>query len=116
MDISGLKDPERFCSLVEKNPQVKLVTSGHLHRPITTMIGTSIASVCPSTSHQLGLDLNPASGSLVDEPPSYQLHRWDGIRFVTHTAVAWEGKTFDLSSWINKVVEQASSDYGFPKK
>ena len=116
MDISGLKDPERFCSLVEENPQVKLVTSGHLHRPIPTMIGTSSDSGCPSTPRVLGLDLNPASGSLVDEPPSYQLHRWDGIRFVTHTAVAWEGKTFDLSSWINKVAEQASSGSGFPKK
>ena len=115
MDISGLKNSDRFCSLVEKNPQVKLVVSGHLHRSIATTIGTSAASVCPSTSHQLGLELDPTQGSLINEPPSYQLHRWDGLRFTTHTAMVWEGKTFDLSSWIKEVENQASSGAGFPK-
>ena len=116
MDVSGLRNSERFCSLVEKNPQIKLVISGHLHRPIATTIGTTAASVCPSTSHQLGLELDPAHGSLVNEPPSYQLHRWDGLRFTTHTAMVWEGKTFDLSSWIKEVDKQSSDETGFPKK
>ena len=116
MDISGLKNSERLCSLIEKNPQIKLVVSGHLHRPIATMIGSSVASVCPSTSHQLGLELNPEYGSLVDEPPGYQLHRCDGHRFTTHTATVWEVKTFDLSSWISEVNQQSSRGTGFPKK
>jgi len=87
MDDAGLLDSDRLRAVIERNPQVRLLVTGHLHRPIHTAIGSTLVSTCPSTGNQIRLDLHPERGAAVDEPPGYQLHRWDGERFVTHTGV-----------------------------
>ncbi len=87
MDDAGLLDSDRLRAVIERNPQVRLLVTGHLHRPIHTTIGSTLVSTCPSTGNQIRLDLHPERGAAVDEPPGYQLHRWDGERFVTHTGV-----------------------------
>ena len=115
MDVSGLADADRLRAVIERNPQVRLMVTGHLHRTIQTVIGTTLVSVCPSTGNQLGLDLSHDGGSAVDEPPSYQLHRWDGERFVTHTGVAWDGRSVDLSDFVARVYSLAERGEGFPK-
>jgi hypothetical protein len=47
-----------------------------------------MASICPSTAHQLLLDLEPdADIGFTFEPSGFQLHLWDGAQLITHTAV-----------------------------
>ena len=39
------------------DPQVERIVAGHLHRPITRRFAGTVASTCPSTAHQIALDL-----------------------------------------------------------
>ena len=115
MDLAGMAGAERMRAVLERHPQVRMLVAGHIHRPIQTAIGTMLVSVCPSTGNQLGLELDPGRGSAVDEPPGFQLHRWDGERFVTHTGVAWEGDRMDLTGFVAEVHRRAEAGEGFPK-
>ena len=115
MDLSGLKSADSLEKIIRNNPQVKLVVSGHLHRPIQTSFASTMVSVCPSTGNQLKLDLNPKNGSAVDEPPGFQLHVWKNDRFVTHTGIIWEGKTLDMSGYVAYVNEKISKNEGIIK-
>ena len=115
MDLSGLKSAERLEHLIRDNSQIKLVVSGHLHRPIQTSFGSTMVSVCPSTGNQLKLDLNPRNGSAVDEPPGFQLHVWKNNRFVTHTGTIWEGKELDMSQYVAYVNKKISANEGILK-
>lgn len=87
-------------ALIGRHPQVQAVWCGHLHRPIQTRFGGTVASTCPSTAHQIALDLRagePARFTLA--PPGYQLHLWQSGRLVTHTVTvgAYPGPyDFDL--------------------
>jgi 3',5'-cyclic-AMP phosphodiesterase len=88
MDAMGLDNAPAFAAIIARHPQVDRVLCGHLHRPIQSLIaGRAMASIAPSTAHQVVLDLradSPAAFAL--EPPGYQLHCWaDGV-VVTHTA------------------------------
>ena len=48
--------------------------------------GGTVASVCPSTAHQIALSLLQSSADgYVMEPPAFQLHLWHGGRLVSHT-------------------------------
>ena len=115
MDESGLHDGDRLCEVLAGHPQVRLLTCGHMHRPIMTTAGITAITVCPSTGHQLGLDLHPSAGSLVDEPPGYLLHRWDGERVVTHTATVWSGRSFDLGPFVSTIRARAAAGEPFWK-
>jgi 3',5'-cyclic AMP phosphodiesterase CpdA len=88
MDDIGLANPAALEAVVRRHSQVELVTGGHLHRVIQKRFGGTIASTCPSPSHQVALDLDDAAASrFVMEPPGFQLHLWrPGIGLVTHTA------------------------------
>ena len=79
------------------------------------MIASTLVSVCPSTGFQLDLDLNPARGGAVDEPPGFQLHRWDGGRFITHTGMVREGRRLDITGFVEYVLGRAERGDGFPK-
>ena len=115
MDVAGLTGANRFEDVIVAHPQVALVVAGHLHRPIQSVIGSALVSVCPSTGFQLDLDLHPGRGGAVDEPPGFQLHRWDGTRFVTHTGMVREGRRLDISGYVEHVLARAASGEGFPK-
>jgi 3',5'-cyclic AMP phosphodiesterase CpdA len=95
MDNVGLARTEAFRDVIARHPQVERILCGHLHRPIETRVAHAIASTCPSTAHQIALDLTPgAPEGFVMEPPGYQLHQWTPeTGFVSHTAVvgAWAG-------------------------
>ena len=116
MDVSGLAGAERMRAVIATHPQVRLLVAGHLHRTVQTTVGSTLISVCPSTGNQLGLDLHPDRGSAVDEPPGYQLHRWDGERFVTHTGVVWEGRRLDLTQFVASIRARAAQGKSFPKR
>jgi 3',5'-cyclic AMP phosphodiesterase CpdA len=87
MDKMGLRDEGRLAAIVKRYPNVERVVCGHVHRAIQARFAGTIASVCPSTAHQIALDLREASaGGFTFEPPGLQLHRWTaegGI--VSHT-------------------------------
>ena len=88
MDLIGLAGADELARVIARHPQVERLLCGHLHRSIHARFGGTVASVCPSPAHQIALDLTPgARDDFVLEPPGYQLHQWDGMRLVTHTAV-----------------------------
>jgi Icc protein len=92
MDRMCLARPEQLESVVSRHPQVERVVSGHLHRAITKRFGGTVASTCPSPSHQVALDLDDEAASrFVMEPPGYQLHLWrEGAGLVSHTGAIGE--------------------------
>ena len=86
MDDMGLEGAGAFEAVIARHPHVERILCGHLHRSIQCRVGGTVASVCPSTAHQLALDLRPdARGAFVMEPPGYQLHLWAQGRLVSHT-------------------------------
>jgi 3',5'-cyclic AMP phosphodiesterase CpdA len=87
MDRIGLANADAFGRVVARHSQIEKIICGHLHRAIDTRWCGTAVSTCPSPAHQVALDLRPDGPSaFVMEPPGYQLHWWDGLRLVTHTA------------------------------
>lgn len=91
MDQIGLLQggPE-LEQLLRRFSNIERVICGHLHRPISTRFGGTIASTCPAPAHQVCLDLSPtAESAWCLEPPAMQIHAWDhqARRLVSHLAV-----------------------------
>ena len=87
MDEMGLDNSSGLADIVRRHPQVQRIICGHLHRPIQALFAGTMASVCPSTAHQVLLDLKPGSAArFVLEPAGFQLHLWTGQTLVTHTS------------------------------
>ncbi len=88
MDEMGLEGSEGMAEVVRRHPQVERILCGHLHRPIVKRFGNTVASTCPSTAHQVVLDLRREGRlAIVDEPPACQLHLWnEGLGLVSHTS------------------------------
>lgn len=87
MDAAGPGWAQGLVETLARYPNVERVLCGHIHRPIQTMVGGRLVSVCPSTAHQVTLDLGvEASADMFFEmePPGFQLHLWRGGRMVTH--------------------------------
>ncbi len=88
MDRMGLADPHAEAAVVSRHGHVQCVISGHFHRTIQVRFAGTVASVCPSTAHQLTLDLTPGADiRFTLEPAAFQLHLWNGEQVVTHTAL-----------------------------
>ena len=91
MDGMGLDGADREREILARHPQVERVLCGHLHRPITARVGGTLATTCPSTTHQVALDLGrPGRLALVPEPPACQLHAWLDGTLVSHTSYVGE--------------------------
>jgi 3',5'-cyclic AMP phosphodiesterase CpdA len=92
MDRVRLANPRELEQVIARHSQVERVISGHLHRAIVTRFGGTIATTCPSPSHQVALDLaDDAASQFVMEPPAFQLHLWlEGKGVITHTAAIGE--------------------------
>jgi 3',5'-cyclic AMP phosphodiesterase CpdA len=87
MDRLALADPDALAQVIRRYPQVERVIAGHLHRPISCRYAGTVASVCPSSAHQVALDLAAdAADHFVLEPPAFQLHLQTASGLVTHTA------------------------------
>ncbi len=88
MDQIGLEGADHLEAAVSRHPQVERVLCGHLHRPIQARFACTVASTCPSPSHQVALDLaEDAPSRFMLEPAAYQLHAWSpktGV--VSHTS------------------------------
>ena len=90
MDVQNARGGEALGRLLRRHPQVVHLAAGHVHRSVQTRWYGVSASVAPSPSHAVALDLDPAGPSAFRlEPPAIHLHRWfpDGGpygRIVTH--------------------------------
>jgi 3',5'-cyclic AMP phosphodiesterase CpdA len=88
MDAINCRGGEALGEVIACHPQVLRVLCGHHHRPIQTLWAGTIASVAPSTAHQVVLRLAPDAPSHFNlEPPAYHLHvALPGQGMVTHHA------------------------------
>ncbi len=87
-DEMGLEGSDELAAVIGRHPQVERVLCGHLHRTILKRFSGTVASTCPSTMHQVALDLTtPGRLTLVPEPSACQLHLWsEGGGLVSHTS------------------------------
>jgi len=93
MDRMGLDDAAAAAQarVVARHPHVERIVCGHVHRTAHARFGGTTVSICPSSAHQLQLDLRPGADiRFTYEPSSYQLHLWNGTQLVTHTCVVDE--------------------------
>jgi 3',5'-cyclic AMP phosphodiesterase CpdA len=89
MDACGAGWADGLAAVLADHPNVLRVLCGHIHRSIQTLVGGRLVSVCPSTAHQVTLDLAaaPSASAFFEmEPPAFQLHFYRDGRLVTHTA------------------------------
>lgn len=87
MDRIGLEGREALEHVIARHAQVERVLCGHVHRRIERRFAKTMASICPSTAHQVVLDLaGDAPSGFNFEPPGFQLHAWTGQALVSHTA------------------------------
>ncbi|HZD26354.1 MAG TPA: phosphodiesterase [Alphaproteobacteria bacterium] len=95
MDTIGCRNAAAFGAVVARYPAIERVLCGHHHRPIQARWHGTLASVAPSTAHQVELDLSGRGQARFNmEPPGYQLHLWrEGAGLSSHTVYvgAFEG-------------------------
>lgn len=88
MDDIALIDGEALGKVVSRHRHVERIICGHVHRPIVSAFAGTVMTLCPSTAHQVALDLtDSAPAEFVMEPPAYFLHHFTpeaGV--VTHLA------------------------------
>jgi 3',5'-cyclic AMP phosphodiesterase CpdA len=87
MDEIGCRNGAELMALIRRFPNVERVLCGHHHRPIQVRWAGTIASICPSTAHQVVLDLaGRDKAAFTMEPPAIQLHVWSPASgLVSHT-------------------------------
>ena len=77
MDEIGLPEPDRLAiaDLLARNPQVRRVVAGHVHRTVFGQLDGRVVFTCPSTYVQTALDLSGSDRlSIVREPPGFAVH------------------------------------------
>ncbi|RZF61099.1 phosphodiesterase [Sphingomonas populi] len=90
MDAEGTGWAQGLIETLSRYPNIERVLCGHVHRSIQAVVGGRLATICPSTAHQVNLDLaaDPSAQAFFEmEPPAFQLHRWKNGQMVTHTAL-----------------------------
>lgn len=100
MDAMGLAeaDVDALAGVVARHRQVERIICGHVHRTAHAQLGNTTVSICPSSAHQLQLDLVPGADiRFTYEPAGYQMHWWNGTQLVTHVCLvdefpSWGGR------------------------
>ncbi|RKP52179.1 phosphodiesterase [Trinickia fusca] len=89
----GAESSKRFAAILRQYDNVERVICGHVHRPIFTRFGGTIASAVPAPAHQVQLDLREDAPSAFRlEPPAFALHHYTPeTGLVTHHAYVDEG-------------------------
>lgn len=88
MDAMSLADPAAEAAVIARHAHVERIISGHYHRVAQARFAGTVASICPSTAHQLLLDLVPGADiRFTFEPSGFQLHLWSDDQLITHTAL-----------------------------
>lgn len=74
-------------ALLRRHDNIERVLCGHMHRAIARRYAGTMVSVCPSSAHQIALDLRPdGPAAYVMEPPALHVHAWVDGALVTHQA------------------------------
>ena len=85
MDDIGLEGREAFADIVRRHSNIELITCGHLHRNIRSLVGGRSVMTAPSTAHTVQFDIaRNAAPMFKMEPAGYLLHWWNGEHLVTH--------------------------------
>lgn len=86
MDRQNCANAAAFGAVVQAHPQVRLLLCGHVHRSVRVTWHGIEASIGPSPSHAVALDLDPgAPPAFIIEPPACQLIVWqEESGFTTH--------------------------------
>jgi 3',5'-cyclic AMP phosphodiesterase CpdA len=89
MDVQNLHNADALDEIVRRQPRVRLIAVGHIHRATLTQFAGVPATICPAPNHAVALDLNERLlPSFKVEPPAFHLHAWfagDGFgALVTH--------------------------------
>lgn len=81
--------------VVSRHPHVLKVVGGHIHRAIDRPFAGTSCFVCAATAAQVDLELAPITATtadgrplIIDEPPGFALHWFDGTELVSHHGVA----------------------------
>lgn len=103
MDETILRRADVFEAVIAANPHVTRIFCGHLHRPLLTTVGGVTTSAGLSTVHHIGLDLaEGAPTTIIRDPAGYQLHHFDGQRWVTNTRYIGTGESAFVPSWADE--------------
>ncbi|MBM3489324.1 MAG: phosphodiesterase [Alphaproteobacteria bacterium] len=86
MDRFACVGSEPLAALVRAYPRIERVLCGHQHRSVQMRWAGTLASIAPSTAHQMTFDTAPdAPLAFVMEPPGFHLHLWrEDTGVVTH--------------------------------
>jgi len=77
MDGIGCRDGDALAAVIRQFDNVEIVLAGHFHRSLQRRWAGTMANICPSTAHQMGLELGQGPGFTVFlEPPQLQLLDW----------------------------------------
>lgn len=75
------------------------IICGHIHRPITAMLGGAPVCVAPAVAPEvtlelaeLDMDTPDARPMITDNPPGFALHYWDDEALISHSATCPIGK------------------------
>lgn len=118
--IGLLSGAPELADIVRRNPQVRGIHCGHMHRTIITSLGGVPVGVSPSTCYAVTLDLMPdGAAMLLAEPPGMHLHYWDGVNVVTHRVfIGRSDESLDLipliANWETRL-EYVRQGKGIPK-
>ncbi|MBW8487464.1 phosphodiesterase [Actinomadura parmotrematis] len=75
IDDMRFVDPSGFAEVITRHGQVARIISGHVHRGSAGMLAGRVATTCPSTYHQLFLDLSrPGRAAITGEPAGFAVH------------------------------------------
>lgn len=106
LDDIGLRNATELHRVVGRYPAVELILAGHVHRTMVRRLNGAVAMTCPSTAHQIHLDLSRSRRlAAVMEPPACLIHLWsESTGMVTHTSVIGDyGQTIEMHNefgWI----------------
>lgn len=85
-DVVGMDEFPGLERVIARHPQVERILAGHVHRAMQIRFAGTIASACPSTAHQVAVDLRAdGADTFTLEPPGFQLHRWNGRALFSYT-------------------------------
>jgi 3',5'-cyclic-AMP phosphodiesterase len=73
-----------LARVLERHPQVQLLTAGHLPRAITARFAGRPLLTVPSTHAQARLQFEAPELELTRQPPAYAIHAVVGDEIVSH--------------------------------
>lgn len=75
LDRIALEEPESLCELIQANPQIRAVASGHVHHVFQGKIGQADFLTTPSTAIQFGPGGEESSYTM--DPPGYRVFEFE---------------------------------------